>query len=116
MFGQKLIAHQGIAFASRTWRPSQGGATADPARGRTERRGCALCPRLRDGKGLCGRDVRTRCSAAIQVFGGYGYMKDYPVERLYRDARVFQIYEGTSEIQRLMISRAVAAERLLDMI
>ena len=52
------------------------------------------------------------CSGAIQVFGGYGYMKDYPVERLYRDARVFQIYEGTSEMQRLIISRSIAAGKL----
>ena len=44
-------------------------------------------------------------SGAIQVFGGYGYLKDYPVERIYRDVRVTQIYEGTSEIQRLIILR-----------
>jgi hypothetical protein len=42
---------------------------------------------------------------AIQIHGGYGYVKEYPVERLYRDARVFEIYEGTSEIQRLVIAR-----------
>lgn len=45
------------------------------------------------------------CSKAIQVHGGYGYMSDFPVERLYRDARLTQIYEGTSEIQRLVIAR-----------
>ena len=48
------------------------------------------------------------CSAAIQVHGGYGYVTDFPVERIYRDVRVCQIYEGTSEIQRLVIGRAVA--------
>ncbi len=47
------------------------------------------------------------CSAAIQVHGGYGYVSDFPVERIYRDVRVCQIYEGTSEIQRLVIGRAV---------
>lgn len=46
---------------------------------------------------------------AIQLFGGYGYVTDYPVERLFRDAKVTEIYEGTSEIQRIVIGRAVAA-------
>ena len=45
------------------------------------------------------------CSAAIQTLGGYGYLSDFPVERIYRDVRVCQIYEGTSDIQRLVISR-----------
>ena len=45
--------------------------------------------------------------AALQIHGGYGYMKEYKVERLYRDARVTVIYEGTSEIQRIVISREV---------
>ncbi len=48
------------------------------------------------------------CSKAIQVHGGYGYVRDYPVERHYRDARVTQIYEGTSEIQRMLIARTLA--------
>lgn len=46
------------------------------------------------------------CSDAIQIHGGYGYLADYPVERIYRDVRVCQIYEGTSEVQRLVIARA----------
>lgn len=50
------------------------------------------------------------CSDAIQVFGGYGYLNDFPVERYYRDVRVCQIYEGTSEVQKLVISRAVMTE------
>ena len=49
------------------------------------------------------------CSDAIQIHGGYGYLADYPVERIYRDVRVCQIYEGTSEVQRLVIARALAA-------
>ena len=44
---------------------------------------------------------------AIQIHGGYGYVKEYPVERLYRDARVMEIYEGASEIQRLVIARSL---------
>ena len=48
------------------------------------------------------------CSDAIQIHGGYGYVADFPVERIYRDVRVCQIYEGTSDIQRLVIGRAIA--------
>jgi alkylation response protein AidB-like acyl-CoA dehydrogenase len=48
------------------------------------------------------------CSAAIQIHGGYGYVSDFPVERIYRDVRVCQIYEGTSDVQRILIGRALA--------
>ena len=48
---------------------------------------------------------------AVQVFGGYGYMKEYPVEKLMRDAKLYQIYEGTSQIQRLVIARDVLLPR-----
>ncbi len=47
---------------------------------------------------------------AVQVLGGYGYTKDFPVERYFRDARVTEIYEGTSEIQRMVIHRQVYRE------
>ena len=47
---------------------------------------------------------------AVQILGGQGYMKDHPVERYYRDARITEIYEGTSEIQRLVISRGILRE------
>ncbi|TLX56035.1 acyl-CoA dehydrogenase [Stutzerimonas nosocomialis] len=48
------------------------------------------------------------CSQAIQIHGGYGFLEDYPVERYYRDARITQIYEGSSEVQRLLIARQLA--------
>lgn len=48
------------------------------------------------------------CSEAIQIHGGYGYLSDFPVERIYRDVRVTQIYEGTSEVQKILIGRALA--------
>ena len=47
------------------------------------------------------------CSDAIQIHGGYGYVSDFPVERIYRDVRVCQIYEGASDIQRLVIGRSL---------
>lgn len=49
-------------------------------------------------------DVTTRC---VQLFGGYGYTRDYPVERMMRDAKITEIYEGTSEVQRMVISGAI---------
>ena len=49
------------------------------------------------------------CSDAIQTFGGYGYTRDFPVERIYRDVRVCQIYEGTSDVQRIVIARGLTA-------
>jgi acyl-CoA dehydrogenase len=48
---------------------------------------------------------------AIQVLGGYGYIKEYPVEKWFRDAKIYQIWEGTAEIQRLVISRALTGQR-----
>lgn len=50
------------------------------------------------------------CSKAIQTLGGYGYVEDFPLERIYRDVRVCQIYEGTSDVQRLVINRAIQGE------
>jgi alkylation response protein AidB-like acyl-CoA dehydrogenase len=47
---------------------------------------------------------------AVQIHGGYGYSREYPVEKLFRDARITTIYEGTSEIQRLVIARQLLAE------
>ena len=58
-----------------------------------------------------GADVANKIATdAVQVFGGYGYSKEYPVEKLYRDSKIFQIYEGTSQIQRLIISREIYKE------
>jgi alkylation response protein AidB-like acyl-CoA dehydrogenase len=49
---------------------------------------------------------------ALQILGGYGYMREFPVEKWVRDAKIFQIFEGTNEIQRIVISRAFTGERL----
>ena len=57
---------------------------------------------------LYGSNVAMKVTTeALQLFGGYGYMKDYPMEKLMRDAKLLQIYEGTNEIQTLVISREV---------
>ena len=59
-----------------------------------------------------GADAAMRVATdAVQVFGGYGYTKDYPVEKLMRDAKLLQIYEGTSQIQRMVIARNILGER-----
>jgi butyryl-CoA dehydrogenase len=47
---------------------------------------------------------------AVQLFGGYGYCKDYPIEKYMRDAKITQIYEGTNQIQRLVIARSILRE------
>jgi acyl-CoA dehydrogenase len=51
---------------------------------------------------------------AVQVYGGYGFIKDYPVEKLMRDAKIMQLYEGTSQIQRLVIAREVFIPRQIE--
>jgi alkylation response protein AidB-like acyl-CoA dehydrogenase len=55
----------------------------------------------------CSEIAKEVADEAVQVFGGYGLMKDYDIERFYRDQRILQIGEGTSEIQRLVISRYI---------
>src|SRR4029434_8110737 len=51
---------------------------------------------------------------AVQVYGGYGFIKEYPVEKLMRDAKIMQLYEGTSQIQRLVIAKEVLMPRNID--
>jgi alkylation response protein AidB-like acyl-CoA dehydrogenase len=60
------------------------------------------------GKLMASEMAERVCSDAIQIFGGYGYVNDFPVERIYRDVRVCQIYEGTSDVQKILIGRALA--------
>jgi acyl-CoA dehydrogenase len=55
-----------------------------------------------------GADMAMKCTTdAVQIFGGYGYTKEYPVEKLMRDAKLMQIYEGTSQVQRLVIAKNI---------
>jgi acyl-CoA dehydrogenase len=56
-------------------------------------------------KAFCADMLQKVTTDAVQIYGGYGYSKEYPVEKLMRDAKIFQIYEGTSQIQRVIIAR-----------
>jgi len=58
-------------------------------------------------KAFCGDMAMKVATDAVQVFGGYGYSNEYPVEKLMRDAKIYQIYEGTAQIQRLIIAREI---------
>ena len=111
-FGQPIIENQGIAFpladlatdidAARllTWRAAWMAAQRKPfehAEGSMSK--------------LKASEVAVRaCEQAIQTMGGWGYIKDFPVEKWYRDAKLYTIFEGTSEIQRLVIGRALRAQ------
>jgi acyl-CoA dehydrogenase len=109
-FGRPIIEHQGIAFkladmalevdAARllTWRASwmaRNGVDFTKAEGSMS-------------KLKAGEVAVWVTEQAIQVLGGYGYIKDFPVEKWYRDAKIYTLFEGTSEIQRLVISRALS--------
>ena len=58
-------------------------------------------------KGFAADAAMKAATNAVQVYGGYGYSKEYPVEKLMRDAKIYQIYEGTSQIQRLIIAKEI---------
>jgi butyryl-CoA dehydrogenase len=112
-FDSKLIEHQAIAFklADMAIAIKAGRLlTLDAARRKDAGTPYAAASAM--AKTFAAEMSERVCSDALQIFGGYGYMKDHPIERLYRDARVFQIYEGTSEIQRLLIGREIAQDRL----
>ncbi len=108
-FGKPISANQGISFSLATVATELRAGTAlsvEAAR--------ALDTGAADAETLCSmaklyasEGCVRHADAAVQVFGGNGFIRGYEVERLYRDARITKIYEGTSEMQRLIISRAV---------
>ncbi len=61
-------------------------------------------------KTFCSDNAVKVTTDAVQIFGGYGYSKEYPVEKMMRDAKIFQIFEGTNQIQRLVIARELAKQ------
>jgi hypothetical protein len=108
-FGQTLFSHQAVGF-----RLADCATQLEAARQLTWHAAA-----LRDAGRPCLKEAAMAklfaseaaefiCSAAIQTLGGYGYVKDFPLERIYRDVRVCQIYEGTSDIQKIIIQRALA--------
>ena len=109
-FGKTIIEHQAVVFRLAEMRTK-----IEAARQLTWH-----AARLRDAGAPCLSEAAMAklfasemaeevCSDAIQIHGGYGYLQDFPVERIYRDVRVTKIYEGTSDIQKLIIGRDIAA-------
>jgi len=108
-FGQPIFQHQAVQFKLADM------ATQIEAARQMIRHAAALKdagrPCLKEAamaKLLASEMAERVCSDAIQIHGGYGYVSDFPVERIYRDVRVCQIYEGTSEVQKILIGRALA--------
>jgi butyryl-CoA dehydrogenase len=108
-FGEKLIAHQAVAFRladMATQIAAARGLVLDAAGRRDAGEPCLKEAAM--AKLFASEMAERVASDAIQIHGGYGYLADFPVERIYRDVRVCQIYEGTSDIQRLIIAREIA--------
>jgi len=108
-FGQPIFNHQAVGF-----KLADMATQIDAARSLTHHAAA-----LRDAGQPCLKEAAMAklfasemaekvCSDAIQIHGGYGYVSDFPVERIYRDVRVCQIYEGTSDVQKILIQRALA--------
>lgn len=110
-FGKPIVEHQAVAFML-----AEMATEIEVARQMTlhaARLEAAGEPSIREASmaKLFASEMSERvCSKAIQIHGGYGYVNDYPVEKYYRDARVLQIYEGTSEVQKIVIARQIAAD------
>jgi butyryl-CoA dehydrogenase len=108
-FGKTLIEHQAILFRLADMATEIEVARQMVWHAASLRDSGEPCLKEASMAKLFASEVAERvCSAAIQTHGGYGYVADFPVERIYRDVRVCQIYEGTSDIQRLVIGRALA--------
>jgi acyl-CoA dehydrogenase len=115
-FGQPIIENQGVSFPL-----ADLAADIDAARLLTWRAAWMAAQRMpfENAEGsmskLKASEVAVRsCEQAIQTLGGWGYIKDFPVEKWYRDAKLYTIFEGTSEIQRLVIGRALRAQASAD--
>ena len=107
-FGKPLIEHQSVAnmLADMTTQINAARLMVQHA-ARLRTVGAPCLSEASQAKLFASEMAESVCSHAIQIHGGYGFLTDYPVERHYRDARITQIYEGTSEVQRMVIARTV---------
>ncbi|WP_372803545.1 acyl-CoA dehydrogenase family protein [Paracoccus seriniphilus] len=107
-FGKPIATHQAIAFKLADMATRIDAARLLVLRAAALREAGKPCLTEASMAKLFASEMAEKtCSDAIQIHGGYGYLADYPVERIYRDVRVCQIYEGTSEVQRLVIARGL---------
>ncbi len=105
-FGKPILEHQAVAFRlvdAKTRLEAARQLMLHAARLRAE--GSNALEAACMAKLFASEAAEAICSAAIQTLGGYGYLSDYPVERIYRDVRVCQIYEGTSDVQKIILQR-----------
>jgi len=112
-FGKKLAEHEVIAFqiADMKVQIEAGKWLTYRAAVKSEQPGARFSKETSMAKVFATEAANAIAARAVQIFGGYGYSREYPVERYYRDARVTTIYEGTSEIQRIVISKNILAGR-----
>ncbi|MCP9630115.1 acyl-CoA dehydrogenase family protein [Rhodopseudomonas palustris] len=105
-FGKPIIEHQAVAFRLADMATRIAAAQQMVLHAASLREAGLPCLTEASMAKLFASEVAEAvCSSAIQTLGGYGYLKDFPVERIYRDVRVCQIYEGTSDVQRIVIAR-----------
>jgi alkylation response protein AidB-like acyl-CoA dehydrogenase len=107
-FGKPIVEHQAVAFRLADMATQIEAARQLTLHAATLRDAGEPCLKEASMAKLFASEMAERvCSDAIQIHGGYGYVSDFPVERIWRDVRVCQIYEGTSDVQRMVISRAL---------
>ncbi len=105
-FGRPIIEHQGVGFRLVEAKTKLAAARELTLRAaRLKDAGQPALEAAAMAKLFASEAAESICSAAIQTLGGYGYLADYPVERIYRDVRVCQIYEGTSDVQKIILQR-----------
>ncbi len=110
-FGKPIIEHQAVSFRLADMATQLDAARLMVWRAATLKDAGHPCLKEASMAKMFASEMAEKvCSDAIQIHGGYGYVSDFPVERIYRDVRVCQIYEGANDIQRLVIGRAIAGD------